>query len=197
MKKSGSGCVAQGDTCERADELPADCRAVPVGDGKYAIVDVIDYEKVRQLSWTLTPNGYPVHRETHGGVRTTFLMGRYLTDCPEDLVVSFLNLNPLDCRRRNMRLCPKALQLLNQPQRNNRSGFKGVAKHRRRWSARAWDEHGKKLHIGHFASAEEAARAYDEYVRPRFGELARYNFPREGERPARLIDGVDPESQMR
>jgi hypothetical protein len=125
------------------------------------------------------------------GERVVTLLGRYLTDCPEGLVVSYLNLRPLDCRRQNMRVCTKAEQLLNQLDRNNRSGFKGVTKDRRRWSAKAWDEDGKKHHIGDFEAAEDAARAYDEYIRPRFGELARYNFPREGERPARGRDVVE------
>jgi hypothetical protein len=166
-------------------QVPDGCRAISVGRDRFAIVDEIDYEKACLLSWELTPNGYPYHREMHGGQQISVLLGRYLTNCPEGFVVSYLNLNPLCCRRLNMRVCTKAQQLLNQFERNNRSGFKGVVKHRRRWTAKAWDETGRKHHIGHFPTAEEAARAYDDYVRPRFGELARYNFPREGERSAR------------
>lgn len=155
-----------------------------MGVGKYAIVDEADYEKAFQLSWELTPNGYPYHREMRGGENIRVLLGRHLTDCPEGFVVSYLNLNPLDCRRLNMRVCTKAQQLLNQLERNNRSGFKGVVKHHRRWSVKVWDVNGKKCHVGNFPTLEAAARAYDEYVRPRFGELARYNFPHEGERSA-------------
>jgi hypothetical protein len=183
---------------ERIDEdLPRGCKLVPVGQGRYAIVDDIDYERACELSWEMTPNGYPYHREMRRGERFSVLLGRYVTDCPEGMVVSYLNLNPLDCRRANLRICTKAQQLLNGFDRDNRSGYKGVVQHHRRWSARAWDESGKKKHIGHFATAEEAARAYDEYVRPRFGELARYNFPREGERSARLAEAPQSIRRLR
>src|SRR5260370_35022886 len=97
------------------------------------------------------------------GRRISILLGRHLTDCPYGMVVSYLNLNPLDCRRENLLVCTKAQQLLNLLERHNSSGFKGVIKHRRRWSARAWDDNGKKLHLGPFATAEAAAAAYDEY----------------------------------
>jgi hypothetical protein len=38
---------------------------------------------------------YPYHRERRGAKQMSILLGRYLTNCPEGLVVSYLNLNLL------------------------------------------------------------------------------------------------------
>jgi hypothetical protein len=160
------------------------CRLVALGRGSHVLVDDDDYEAASRWPWTMNSKGYPEHRRMEGGRRISLLLGRYLTKCPKNLVVCYLNLNPLDCRRQNLLVCKKSQQLLNQLERHNASGFKGVVKHRRRWSARAWDEHGHKVHIGHFVTPEAAARAYDDFVRQRFGIFARYNFPRSGERSA-------------
>jgi hypothetical protein len=168
-------------------EAPAGCKLVEVRYGAWAIVDNDDYDKANTLTWWLT-NGYAHHSYKEHGQRITVYLGRYLTDCPEHLVVAYLNLDPLDCRRSNMIVCSKSQQLMNQLVRSGM--FKGVAKSRSRWTARAWDESGKRVHLGVYASPEAAADAYDDFVRQRFGAFARYNFPRPGERPARLVDVV-------
>ena len=55
-----------------------------------------------------------------------------------------------------------------------------------RWRAYIGNaRHGRSfVHLGTFSSPEEAARAYDVAARRYFGEFARLNFPRRGERGA-------------
>ncbi len=169
------------------DEL-RDCKFIEVRhspNNVWAIVDAPDYEKATTYTWWLT-RGYPSHSYKVKGRCYSIYLGRYLTDCPDDKVISYLNLDPLDCRRSNLLVCSKSQQLMNMPERGGRCGFKGVFKQRRQWVARAWDEDGKRVHLGVFPTPELAGRAYDEFVRKRFGVFARYNFPGPGERPARL-----------
>lgn len=61
--------------------------------------------------------------------------------------------------------------------RHNRSGFKGVYRDRAngRWAAMI-QYRGKKNFLGRFASAEEAARAYDRAAVEIYGEFAKTNF---------------------
>lgn len=44
---------------------------------------------------------------------------------------------------------------------------------------------GKSMRVGTFDTPEQAAQAYDEKARELFGEFGRFNFPRDGEMPAR------------
>lgn len=70
--------------------------------------------------------------------------------------------------------------------RRNTSGFRGVTwdKARERWAAILRVD-GRTNNLGRFATAEEAAAAYDDAVRERLGALGSYNFPRPGERDGR------------
>lgn len=58
----------------------------------------------------------------------------------------------------------------------NRSGFKGVSWHpqRRKWTVRA-KAGGKNLYHGLYDTAEEAAAAYDEWIKTVHGDFARPN----------------------
>ena len=71
--------------------------------------------------------------------------------------------------------------------RNNTSGFRGVSFHRAgdKWQAQIRVD-GRLTHIGYFATAEDAARAYDDAARKHYGEFARLNFPRPGEASAHV-----------
>jgi hypothetical protein len=60
-----------------------------------------------------------------------------------------------------------------RPNRNNKSGFKGVVRHRiGRWCARI-KKNGRRYHLGSFATPEEAHAAYVAAARKLFGEFAR------------------------
>ena len=58
------------------------------------------------------------------------------------------------------------------PQKNNTTGYKGVSKKRSKFLANI----GKPVqYLGSFATAEEAARAYNEAALEMYGEFARFN----------------------
>lgn len=64
---------------------------------------------------------------------------------------------------------------------DNTSGFKGVSyfKRAKKFQAYCNDRHGTQIRLGYFSTAEDAARAYDEFARVEHGEFARLNFPDE------------------
>lgn len=71
--------------------------------------------------------------------------------------------------------------------RNNTSGFRGVGFDRTRGKWKAYiNVDGRRTYLGYFATAEEAARAYDDAARKHYGEFARLNFPRPGEASAHV-----------
>lgn len=70
----------------------------------------------------------------------------------------------------NLRLCTNAQ---NQCNRKPRGQFKGVTLHKKSGKFQATCG---KTHLGLFADAEAAARAYDAVARSRYGEFARLNF---------------------
>lgn len=91
-----------------------------------------------------------------------------------------VNGDGLDCRRRNLRPATQQQNCANaRLSRANRSGFKGVAlhKHAQRWTAQV-TVNRKKLHLGYFDNARDAARAYDKAAMLHFGAFAKTNFPR-------------------
>src|SRR5262245_26042039 len=79
----------------------------------------------------------------------------------------------------NLRLATKSQNQDNcGPPKDNKSGFKGVSRYRqgeiwgKPWQA-GIQHRGKKHHLGHFATAEEAHEAYRVAALQMFGEFAR------------------------
>lgn len=140
-----------------------------------AIVDDQDYDLVVQYRWWLTKQGYAYTQKSLGGVRTTTLMHRLITEPGGAEEVDHKNLDKLDNRRRNLRLCTRSQ---NNANRASSKAYKGV-----RWSKNAWQAEIKKdrkyVYIGRFKTAELAARKYDEKAFELFGEFAYTNFPKE------------------
>lgn len=95
--------------------------------------------------------------------------------------------NKANNRRRNLRLCVRSHNQANAARRrDNTSGFKGVNWHKKLgfWRTRI-QVTGEEVFIGLFTSVREAALAYDDAARLFYGEFARVNFPRKGERGCR------------
>lgn len=109
--------------------------------------------------------------------RTVYLH-RLITNAPQGMDVDHIDGNPLNNSRNNLRLCNRSQNLIARLRIHNTStsGFRGVSLVKRtgRYTAQI-DIGGKKFHLGTYATAEEAAIAYNKKALEVFGEFARPN----------------------
>lgn len=162
-------------------------KLIALSNGRsFATVDDEDFEAVSRYRWHLSAAGYAVHTSSSQGRWTCVLMHRFIAG-QRDFQIDHANGDRLDNRRSNLRQASPA-----DNARNARlssiatSGFKGVSRSsgkKNQWRATI-AMHRKKLHIGHFRTAEDAAIAYDKKARELFGQFASLNFPLPGERAA-------------
>lgn len=168
-------------------------REIPLTQGKVAIVDDEDFERVSAFRWHALkrPNGlwHAVRTQKRQGKKQHIYMHRFITGALPGEEVDHENRNGLDNQRKNIRRCTKRQNSLNRRQSSHRksSRFHGVAWHEwsRRWRvvicAGEKDQRGnsKQLYVGVYRDEEAAARAYDMAAIKHFGEFATTNFPRE------------------
>jgi hypothetical protein len=110
-------------------------------------------------------------------------MHRVIMNAPAGVQVDHANGDRLDNRRSNLRLCDQTLNNANRRAgKPSRSGFRGVyfdnnsAAHPSPWLAEI-QVRRVRIRLGHHATPEIAARAYDRAARDAFGLFARLNFP--------------------
>lgn len=158
-------------------------REIPLTRGFVAIVDDEDFDWLSQWRWCATQRpgrGYAIRSAqcvVDGRKRgVSILMHRQILDAQPGQLVDHINGDPRDNRRANLRICTA-----NQNSYNRRAygrwPYKGLNQTASgRWKAEVRAE-GRRHHVGTFATAEEAARAYDEAAKRLHGEFARLNFP--------------------
>jgi HNH endonuclease/AP2 domain-containing protein len=155
---------------------------IDVYGGRQALVDDEDVLLVTPFKWhllTVSENcTYAATGKTNTG------MHRIISGAVKGQVVDHINGNGLDNRRANLRVCTRRQNLCNRKRNaNSTQPFKGVSQNlrRTRWHARigSTDPNAtvKRHTIGWFATAEEAARAYDAAAIRFYGEFACLNFP--------------------
>ncbi len=159
-------------------------RKIGLTQGKFAIVDEEEYERLNQYKWCAVKYGDNFYANRNGGKRgkqsRTFIvkMHREVLGDPPGMIVDHINHNGLDNRKANLRIVTREQNLYNS--RKNNSGtskYKGVTffKRDKRW--RAYITHKKKhIFIGSFPDEQAAAKAYDEKAKQLFGEYAFLNF---------------------
>lgn len=157
--------------------------------GFSAVVDEEDFEWLSAWNWFALKK-----RDSFYAARSLYLpegkrsipiyMHRVILHVTDKRVeVDHRDGNPLNNRRSNLRKATHGQNLQNCTIRvHNTSGFVGVFfnKITGKFYCRV-----RRKTVGTFGTPEEAANARDEVARKEFGEFGTYNFPREGERPAR------------
>lgn len=105
------------------------------------------------------------------------LLHRYIMGAKDGEEVDHINGNRSDCRRENMRLCTHSQNIANDgPKASNKLGIKGVDWHEPNKKFRATIRvNYKKIHLGLFDTAKEAAIAYNEAAKKYYGEFAYQN----------------------
>jgi hypothetical protein len=167
-------------------------KLISLSQGLQATVDDADYEPLMQWKWSAWRCGSGLYAYRKNG-RLSIFMHKQITGFA---MTDHVDGNGLNNRRRNLRKTNKSLNGLNTVKRpGSVSRFRGVG-----WSTRdsKWWAYcrrhevidaerrgkGRTLNLGSFPTELEAARAYDDAVRLRYGPLGVYNFPLPGERSA-------------
>lgn len=162
--------------------VPDGARAIQLTRGKWALVDEADYEFVSEWRWTATRGkhscwyaGRSIHH-SDGSIQYV-RMHRVILGVGPGEEVDHKNGDGLDNRRSNLRVCTHLDNTRNVAlSGNNTSGFKGVywCNRSRKWQACIKVDR-RQLWLGGFASAADAAKAYDAAAIKHFGEFARTN----------------------
>ena len=144
-------------------------------DGIKFLIDPADYEKfVKDYSFSLS-NGYVQYSSRTDGLNCKRLH-RIIMNCPDDKMIDHINMNKLDNRRENLRICTHQQNQHNRTkQSNNTSGFKGVSfnKEKQKFEARIGID-GKSKFLGYFDTAEKASECYKQAALKHHGDFARF-----------------------
>jgi len=140
-------------------------RTIPLTQGKCALVDDADYDRVNQFKWCAAKHKNTFYAVTGirrlDGVKALLYMHNFLLGGPTDHVAPN---SGLDNRQINIRLATNQQnQRAFQAKRLNcTSNYRGVTwnKSKSKWAAQIFNS-GKKKHLGYFVSEVEAANAYN------------------------------------
>jgi hypothetical protein len=152
---------------------------IQLTQGKHAQASRQDYALVSQYKWYWTPCKW------HEGYATTYIKGktiymhRLILGLAKGYQADHINHNGLDNRRSNLR---KVTQHQNngnlRKPSHNTSGYKGVSFYKsnktKPWTAYIQNM-GKKIHLGYFETAENAAMAYNKAATTQWGKYAYIN----------------------
>jgi hypothetical protein len=160
-------------------------RKIDLGQGKFTIVDPLDFYRLQHFKWWLHSNGsnlYAARTEVTEDLKSKIIfMQRDIMQPPDHLEVDHRNCNSLDNRRDNLRNVTHAENMRNRRKRKNTSSrYIGVwfDKKRNKWTAQI-RYNGRKIWLGRFDSEIDAAKAYDAAAIKYHGEFARLNFPKD------------------
>jgi len=92
-------------------------KKIQLTQGKFAIVDDVDFAKANKYKWYATKSSYNWYaargNRVNGQVKTIY-MHRFIMNCPTGMEVDHKNTNSLDNRRENLRNCTRKENLQNR-----------------------------------------------------------------------------------
>lgn len=135
---------------------------IQLTQGKVAIIDYRDRGLVAGLTFCAVNKGTVWYATTKINGKQVPLH-HIIAGKPEPgFIVDHIDRDGLNNRRRNLRHTTHAVNMRNAKlSKRNTSGYRGVTKDRNRWQAKIC-VNGVAYYVGWYATAEEAARAYDE-----------------------------------
>jgi hypothetical protein len=149
--------------------LPTDLKMViPLTNGKVALIDSDDYEKLNTSLWCITKNHQIEYATRGSGNGTCETMHRAIMGIPEKgLMIDHINGNGLDNRKCNLRVVTNRVNCANHHHKQRSSKYPGISWNKRteKWNAQVQIS-GKHIHLGTFSNEEAAYRAYLKAVHP-------------------------------
>ncbi len=146
-----------------------------VSTGDTFIFDSSDYKQIKNKVWYSSAQGR--NGEKYIMDCSGRSLHRYIMNPPAGYEVDHVDLNTLNNRKSNLRLCTHQQNQCNQPlQCNNTSGISGVSFYPPRHKYRARIKIGQQdIHLGYYCSFIEAVQARNVGMECMFGEYGRYN----------------------
>lgn len=136
---------------------------IPLTQGKFAIIDAEDYEKVGSFKWCYD-SGYcqrASNKLESPNKKIKIRMHRFILDAPKGFDVDHIDGNGLNNSRSNLRLATRSQNCCNKNANSNSStGVRGVSLVNGKYVARIKISGGEKR-LGSFNSIEEAKLAYE------------------------------------
>lgn len=162
-------------------------KRIPLTQGKFAIIDDEDFERVSKYKW-FYHLGYAKHGVYDYKKKNNIhlLLHRFILQVNDPLVsIDHKDRNGLDNRKQNLRICTQSQNNMNRMVKNT-NGYKGLkylktcSKNGKQYLRKKPYQavihvSGKKISLGYFSSAEDAARAYNEGAKRIHGEFAKLN----------------------
>ena len=154
-------------------------KEISLPQGKIAIVDDWNYERLSNYTWLISTNGskstyYAIHQISRNNC---IWMHHLILPPPPGFEIDHRDGNGWNNQQDNLRICTHSQNLMNQkPQLETSSIYKGVIwdKQTNKWRARIVLNR-RNTHLGRFKSEKEAALAYNCAALQHFGEFARLN----------------------
>lgn len=162
-------------------------KEIELTQGQVALVDDADFDRVSQYNWQAVKGNR--ERSKYYVIRQVWIkdqkrdstesMHRFILNAKKGQFVDHINGNTLDNRKDNLRICTHSENVRNRVMDyNNKSGFKGVY---RTFAGKNWrfvariSLNNKIIRLGHYSTAIEAAKAYNEAAIKYHGEFAKIN----------------------
>jgi len=153
-------------------------KEIQLTQGKFALVDDEDFERVSQFNWCVQK-----HRNTFYGQRFKINNGTYTSEKLHCFImgsnmIDHINNNGLDCQKNNMRKCTTQQNNMNsRPRKTSTSKYKGVSWSTRhnKWISQIMKD-GINYNLGYFTDEVKAAETYDKKAKELFREFAYLNF---------------------
>lgn len=159
-------------------------KTISLTKGKVAIIDDIDYQRVKSVKWyarqNRTGNWYAARKIGINGMRKDLHMHHFILGITnsETILIDHINGNGLDNQRHNLRLVTHSQNTIHSRKRrgNYTSRYKGVCwdKESKKWNAQIYCK-GIAYRLGKFKNEKDAAVAYNQKARELFGHYANYN----------------------
>ena len=142
-------------------------RLIPLTQGQFAIVDDDDFEWLSQWKWYAHKRPctfYAERTEVISGRKVKVWMHRLISGTPERQFTDHIDGNGLNNVRQNLRNVSHQDNMVNRARwrRGSTSQYRGAYLDKRdgRWFS-SITINGRNIHIGRFATPEDAASAYE------------------------------------
>jgi len=157
-------------------------KEIQLTQGKVAIVDDEDFEYLNQFRWCANQKKnnrfYAYRGKKINGKYTMIYLHRFILKIiDKKIFVDHANMDTLDNRKINLRICSHSQNQMNkQIQKNNSSSFKGVHFDKRcnKFFA-VITLNRKRIWCGYYIDPIDAAKAYNEAALKYHGEFAKLN----------------------